>query len=132
MKKVLYHVTQKKNLPSIMKKGLVPQVGPNTDAGHGDDENPAEPLVYLLDKPASGLLNKTAVTLAIKTRNYNIYYFDGHGIEGPEGYQEEGDYPVGIEPGDYFTYDTIDPEDITLVDPKTKKPIAAFLVRNAS
>jgi hypothetical protein len=30
--KPLYHVTDAKHLPSILKKGLVPQVGPTTDA----------------------------------------------------------------------------------------------------
>jgi hypothetical protein len=66
--KLLYHVTHKKNLDSIKKKGLIPKIGSVTRSAHGDKENPATPLVYLLDTVASGILKtfgKDAIIITV-------------------------------------------------------------------
>jgi hypothetical protein len=117
--KILYHVTNKKNLASIKKKGLVPKVGTVTRAGHGDKNSPATPMVYLSDTVAPGILgtHKTdAIIIAVDPKENNISLFTGYElveIDSGGGWGSEttgeGDFPIGIETGDFFSEGTVTP-----------------------
>lgn len=112
----LYHITKKKNLANILKIGLEPRVGEITRAGHGSE---AQPLVYLLDKPAPGLKNKDSVVLEISPEENNIFFYDGYGLRELDGpYHEHVDIPVGVEEGDWFTEEVINPKNIKVVKQK--------------
>ena len=116
--RILYHVTNKKNLASIKKKGLVPKVGSVTRSAHGDKNNPATPMVYLSDVVASGILGinkKDAIIITVDPRDNNISLFTGTElveIDSSGGWgatTEEGDFPIGIEAGDFFSEGTVTP-----------------------
>jgi hypothetical protein len=118
--KILYHVTHKKNLESIMRQGLVPKIGSVTRSAHGDRDNPATPLVYLLDTIAPGILGsfkKDAIIIAVDpdpSKN-DIWFFTGESLEQHYGNTwgetiEEGDFPIGIEAGDYYSESKVTPE----------------------
>jgi hypothetical protein len=84
--------------------------------GHGSK---SEKLVYFLDKPLPNYHGKNTVVLELKNpKNYYIYKFDGYGIEDIHGgpYKEDEDIPMGVEEGDYFTRETIKPEDLKVID----------------
>jgi len=108
--KKLYHVTNIKNMESIKKTGLTPSVGEITDKAHGSK---SEKLVYLLETPASGILSdlgKDALVLEVNTKDYSIYYYDGYAIREVGGrYLENEDIPVGVEEGDFYSYEIITP-----------------------
>jgi len=110
----LYHTTTKNNLSSIMEKGLIPQVGKYTEMGHGKG---SEKLVYFLDRPISKYHGEDTVVLElINPKNYYIYHYDGYGLQELGGlYDENIDLPMGVEEGDYFTYETIKPKDLKVV-----------------
>jgi len=109
--KILYHVTHIKNLSSIRKKGLLPKVGEVTRSAHGDERHAATPLVYLSDKVAPGILGtfgKDALIITVDPSENNIWFFTGN--ELVEVYSdkwgktiEEGDFPIGIEVGDFYS-----------------------------
>jgi len=116
--KILYHVTNKKNLASIKKKGLTPKVGAITRSAHGDENNPATPMVYLSDVVAPGILgmHKTdAIIITVDPKENNIFLFTGYELVeinsggGWGSETSEGDFPIGIEPGDFFSEDTVTP-----------------------
>jgi len=111
----LYHSTHKKNLESILQKGLIPQVGEITNMGHGSN---SDELVFFMDKPLRNLHGEDTVILELKNpKSYDIKKFDGNGLEDFNGgpYEEHIDIPIGVEMGDYFTYDPIYPEDLKVV-----------------
>lgn len=116
--KQLYHVTHIKNLQSIKKKGLVPKVGEITRSAHGDPQNPASPMVYLSDRVAPGILHKLkkdALIISVNPNDNDIWLFTGDQIvevnNGRWGHSiEEGDFPVGIEPGDFYSESTVTPD----------------------
>jgi GNAT superfamily N-acetyltransferase len=122
---ILYHATDKKNLPSILKRGLVPSVGKATMAGHGSE---APKLVYFTDDlerlKRGGLGHKDLVIFAVDTSLNTIYHFDGYGIQELGGrYYDPASTspdemeipPVGVEEDDYFTYETISPKSLKVV-----------------
>lgn len=113
--KQLYHVTHRKNLDSIRKKGLTPKIGDVTKSAHGDRENPATPLVYLLDGIAPGIFEgKDSVIITVDPSENDIWYFSGYELirHGGSYWGEEiseGDFPIGIEPGDYYSESKVVP-----------------------
>jgi hypothetical protein len=113
-KLTLYHSTHRKNLKNILKYGLIPQVGEITSAGHSSN---AEELVYFSSTPLNLYGENTITFELINPRNYDIYYYDGYGLQPINGgsYIEHEDIPVGVEEGDYFTEDEIRPEDLNLI-----------------
>lgn len=115
---VLYHVTALSNLNSIKQKGLEPAIGDITRSAHGDSDNPATPLVYLLDSVASGILQKhgkEALIVTVDPKANDIWFFTGmelaeiSGLEGWGDIIDEGDFPIGIETGDYYSEVTVTP-----------------------
>lgn len=113
-KKTLYHSTHKKNLKSILKNGLIPQVGELTTWGHSSR---ASELVYFSDTPLKLYGENTITFELINPNNYYIYQYDGNGLQpfGEGSYKEHEDIPVGVEEGDYFTEDTIHPKDLKII-----------------
>jgi hypothetical protein len=116
---VLYHVTNIKNLESIRKKGLVPRVGQITKSGHGDSRNPATPMVYLLDTIAPGIyrtLGKNALIIEVSPEENDVWFFTGYELMQLSGSNwwgetiDDGDFPVGIEPGDYYSESKVVPK----------------------
>jgi len=114
---VLYHVTHKKNLESIKKNGLTPKVGNITQSAHGDKIHPANPLVYLADDIASGIyksFGKNAIIITVDPRENDIWFFTGDALVQHDGSRwgkeiDEGDFPIGIEVGDYFSEEKVIP-----------------------
>lgn len=45
--RILYHITLKENLDSILDKGLIPDIG--SQCTHCKNDNPTEKLVYMTD-----------------------------------------------------------------------------------
>jgi hypothetical protein len=116
--KVLYHVTHKKNLDAIRKKGLLPKVGSITRSAHGDETHSATPLVYLSDKVAPGIkgtFGKDAIIITVDPAKNDIWFFTGNElVEVRDGYWgqiiSEGDFPIGIETGDFYSEQKVDPD----------------------
>jgi GNAT superfamily N-acetyltransferase len=121
--KKLYHVTSRRNLPSILKRGLIPSVGEITTMGHSAD---APKMVFLIEDPAGplrGLGHKDAIALEVDVTHNTIYHFDGYGIQelggkyydpASTGPEEMEIPPVGVEDGDFFTFETIEPKYIKI------------------
>lgn len=77
--RILYHITLKENLDSILDKGLIPDIG--SQCTHCKNDNPTEKLVYMTDlegiakwKKALYGNSNSCVILEVNTLNLEIIY----------------------------------------------------------
>lgn len=77
--RILYHITLKENLDSILDKGLIPDIG--SQCTRCKNDNPTEKLVYMTDlegiakwKKALYGNSNSCVILEVNTLNLKIIY----------------------------------------------------------
>lgn len=77
--RILYHITLKENLDSILDKGLIPNIG--FQCSHCKNDNPTEKLVYMTDLEGIARWKKalygnsdSCIVLEVDTLNLEIIY----------------------------------------------------------
>jgi hypothetical protein len=82
-------------------------------------------MVFLLDRPAPGLLYGDYKILKVDPSLNTVYYYDGYGVQELGGkYYDPASTdsdemevpPVGVEEGDYFTFEKIRPAQLEVVE----------------
>lgn len=127
--KTLYHGTTATRAKKIMAEGLEPQVGSLVQRAYGDDEDyDFEPLAFAADKSGINRGVYSAMLHAIEAEGHDttnreeairnhgaiVVLKDGEDVmeHRPGGDDEFGytDYPLQVEPGDYFSREGVVPD----------------------
>jgi hypothetical protein len=133
--RTLYHGTLAANVPAILRFGIIPKAGDFVQGFYGwDDEDELDELVFAADK--SGLKKCVAAILGylrikgIDRTEENFFRYGALCVMRNqqnefEPHDDWGDNPSQVEPGDYFTRNTIRADYILVRD-----KLRSFLRRN--